>query len=279
MIRVQKTGVAFELPPRSWRLVPVSTNPPTQYETDRNLSARQRLWERQDPRFDVVGWTLDLAGVEPGARVLDVGCGNGRYLSAMQSLGVEAVGCDLSPGMLKAASSHTVVAADAIRLPYRAEEFDIVLAPHMLYHVTDREAAVREFRRVLAHDGRCVAVTHGAGHLASLRVVVEAAAEAFRAGWRWTGPAEVFSLENGGRQLAVAFNDVHRVRPTDPGRAVVTDPDVIAGYVASVGDIDGPELAGSWDRVVAQVRASATQIIQREGAFVVEGDVGAFVCS
>jgi len=259
---------------------PVTLNPPTQYETDRNLSARQRLWKRQEPAFDVVGWTLDLAGVKPGSRVLDVGCGNGRYLSVMNSLGVEAVGCDLSPGMLSAAGGHAVVAADAVRLPFRAGEFDVVLAPHMLYHVADRDAAVREFRRVLARDGCCVAVANGAGHLASLRAVVEGAADAFRPGWRWTDRlAEVFSLENGGRQLEVAFDDVRCVRPRDPGRAVVTDPNVIAGYVASVGDIYGRELAGSWDRVVEQVHAGATRIIEREGAFVVEGDVGAFVCS
>jgi SAM-dependent methyltransferase len=258
----------------------VSANPPTQYATDRNLRARQRLWERQEPAFDVVSWTIELAALVPAARVLDVGCGNGRYLSGMKSLGIEAVGCDLSPGMLKAAAGHAVVGADAVSLPFRAGEFNVVLAPHMLYHVADREAGVREFRRVLAQDGRCVAVANGAGHLASLRAMVEEAAAAHRPGWRWTDRlAERFSLENGGHQLAVAFNDVLCVRPKEPGRAVVTDPEVIAGYVASVGDLYGPELGGSWGSLVADVRERAAQIIERDGAFVIEGDVGAFVCS
>ena len=55
----------------------VASNPPTQYADDRNLSARQRLWDLQNPRFDLFGWTLDLAGVHTGQVVLDVGCGNG----------------------------------------------------------------------------------------------------------------------------------------------------------------------------------------------------------
>ncbi len=33
---------------------------------DRNLRARQRLWEHQQPPFDVVGWAIDIAGVNAG---------------------------------------------------------------------------------------------------------------------------------------------------------------------------------------------------------------------
>ena len=108
----------------------MTTNPATQYATDRNLRARQRLWERQEPGFDVVAWTLDLVGVMPGFRVLDVGCGNGRYLAAPRSLGAEAVGCDLSVGILKTAPTDSVVTADAVALPFPAGRFDVVLAPH-----------------------------------------------------------------------------------------------------------------------------------------------------
>ena len=40
--------------------------PPAQYADDRNLRARQRLWEHQQPPFDVVGWAIDIAGVNAG---------------------------------------------------------------------------------------------------------------------------------------------------------------------------------------------------------------------
>ena len=234
---------------------------------------------RQEPAFDVVAWTLELAEVAPGLRALDVGCGNGRYLAALVSLGVEAVGCDLSVGMLKAVPTDMVVTADAVALPFPAEQFDVVLAPHMLYHVADRRAAAREFRRVLTRGGRCVVVTNGADHLGSLRAVVQDAAASFQPEWRWTDRlAEVFSLENGGEQLSFAFDDVRCVRPDKPGRAVVTDPQVIAGYVASVGGIYGNELNGSWDRLVEDVHSRAAEVIARDGAFIVEGDVGAFIC-
>lgn len=61
-------------------------------------------------------------------------------------------------------------------------------------------------------------------------------------------------------------------------RAIVTEPDVVAGYVASVGDFRDRELPAAWDRVVEGVRERAAELIEREGAFVVEGDAGAFVC-
>ena len=131
----------------------MTATPHGQYSTDRNLHARQRLWERQELAFDVVGWTLEPAGIAPGMRVLDVGCGNGRYLAAMSSLGVEVVGCDLSIGMLRTATMAAGLVADAVRLPFPAAAFDAVLAPHMLYHVADREAAAHELRRVLVTGG------------------------------------------------------------------------------------------------------------------------------
>jgi cyclopropane fatty-acyl-phospholipid synthase-like methyltransferase len=63
--------------------VGMALNPPGQYRDDRNLSARQRLWAHQEPYFDIVGWVMGLAGVSPGTRVLDAGCGNGMYLRAL----------------------------------------------------------------------------------------------------------------------------------------------------------------------------------------------------
>lgn len=123
----------------------MSLNPPSQYATDANLRARQRLWDHQQPPFDLVSWVLELADVSPACRerVLDVGCGNGHYLAQLRSWNVAATGCDLSQGMLDVAraTGATLVNADVTRLPFAASAFDVVLAPHMLYHVADRATA------------------------------------------------------------------------------------------------------------------------------------------
>jgi hypothetical protein len=140
-------------------------NPPDQYADDRNLRARQRFWQHQSPFFDVVSWVLDLAGLAPGQRVLDAGCGNGAYLRALATQPVRPAGCDLSLGMLRSVAHRPLFNADVAALPVRDGAFDVVLAVHMLYHVPDRSAAVGELRRVLAPGGVCVAVTNGAQHL------------------------------------------------------------------------------------------------------------------
>jgi SAM-dependent methyltransferase len=145
----------------------VTLNPAGHYADDRNFRARQRLWQQQAPMFDTVSWVLSLTEFLPGMRVLDAGCGNGLYLRALAGRAVRVVGCDLSMGMLRPVGHPVLVNADVTALPIRGGVFDVVLATHMLYHVPDREAAVRELRRVLASGGTCVAVTNGARHMLS----------------------------------------------------------------------------------------------------------------
>jgi SAM-dependent methyltransferase len=155
----------------------VSLNPPGQYATEFNLRGRQRLWEEQQLPLDIVAWVLAVAGLRSAmnGRVLDVGCDNGMYLRELRRRGFDAVGCDVSLGILAAAASHQLVNADATALPFPASSRDVALAPHMLYHVADRKTAATEMRRVLRTGGRCVVVTNGKDHMSSLRTLVESA--------------------------------------------------------------------------------------------------------
>lgn len=68
------------------------------------------------------------------------------------------------------------------------------------------------------------------------------------------------------------------IRPEHVAPALVRDAEIVAGYVASVGDHYGNEIERPWTAVVDDVRAAARQIIETEGALTVSGDVGAFVC-
>ena len=261
----------------------MSLNPPTQYATDANLRARQRLWEEQQPPFDLIGWGLDVAGLgSPGdERVLDVGCGNGMYLDELRQRGVHAVGCDLSPGMLAAAAAHPHrVNADVTRLPFASSSFDVVLAPHMLYHVDDRAMAAAEMRRVLRSGGRCVVVTNGRQHMRSLRELVESAVRVATPGWEMRNPStHVFSLDNGREQLQRAFELVEGVRPAEVAPVTLTDAAIAADYVASVADHYERETSRPWHDVVADVRTAVQQEIDSNGAFVIRGETGAFICS
>jgi SAM-dependent methyltransferase len=253
----------------------------TQYADDRNLAARQRLWaaSRREPGFDLFGWVLGLAGVERDGtqRVLDVGCGNGAYERALAAGGHRGptVAVDLSAGMLAHVPGVARAQADVQQLPFRSDTFDVVLAPHMLYHVADIETAAGECRRVLGPVGVFVTVTNGQANLAELRTLIESAVGG---GWRMERPSEFrFSMENGADPLRSAFESVTRV-DAPAGGILVTDSDALAAYVASVADIYEPQIGGAWVDVVGSVRDHAAARIATEGALRLTSSVGAFVC-
>lgn len=156
------------------------------------------------------------------ARVLDAGCGNGAYLRGLRERQAWAAGCDLSMGMLRAASHSAVLNADVTALPVRDGAFDAVLAVpavHMLYHVPSRESAIAELRRVLIPGGTCIAVTNGARHMRSLRELVERAVGKQTPGWQMRNPStHAFAAENAAAQLGIAFQNVTCVRPPAPRR-------------------------------------------------------------
>ena len=254
-------------------------NPDSQYRDDRNLRARQRLWQFQDPPFDIAAWVVDVADVRRGRRVLDAGCGNGVYLRTMRERGIDAVGCDLSYGMLRAAGGRRLVNADVRALPFGDDSFDAVLAPHMLYHVSDRAAAATELRRVLRPGGTLVAVTNGADHNRALRDLVEEAVRVEHPGWVMRSPStHAFSLENGPTQLRSAFDEVEVVRPVDVAPARVTDASVIADYAASVADHYEDDVDRPWGEIVAHVRRRVEEHLAEHGSFEVRSGAGAIVC-
>lgn len=97
-----------------------------------------------------------------GSRVIELGCGNGKTLSAMIGRGWDVTAIDFSsravtmsrtnPGILKSAD---LCVADARTLPFADGSFDAVFAVHILSHLlrTDRTFAVAEAKRVLKKGG------------------------------------------------------------------------------------------------------------------------------
>ncbi|HLK11022.1 MAG TPA: methyltransferase domain-containing protein [Candidatus Binatia bacterium] len=104
-----------------------------------------------------------LADLQPGERVLDVGCGDGNYTALAADRSGAAVGLDRSTAMLDAAKRRLGARADiewvhgdAERLPFPAGSFDVVLAVTVLCFAADRQAVVNEAARVLRRGGRLV---------------------------------------------------------------------------------------------------------------------------
>jgi ubiquinone/menaquinone biosynthesis C-methylase UbiE len=103
----------------------------------------------------------DAAQIQPGQRVLDVGCGTGilarEIISRIGSVG-RVVGIDPSPGMVAVAKrlAPNVEWRDgaAESLPFPDQSFDVVVSQFALMFFTYRRQALHEMLRVLAPGGR-----------------------------------------------------------------------------------------------------------------------------
>ena len=90
-------------------------------------------------------------------RVLDAGCGTGRYMRvARERRAAQVIGVDLSLGMLQANREAGRVQASVTQLPVPTAWADTVICALVLGHVADLGAAVRELARVVRADGRII---------------------------------------------------------------------------------------------------------------------------
>lgn len=99
-----------------------------------------------------------LAQTEPGARLLDVGCGAGQVAGRLAAAGFEAHGVDVSlPNIEKARQwNDRCRLYDGRRLPFPEGHFAAVGALNVLEHVDEPEAFIAELARVTEPGGRVV---------------------------------------------------------------------------------------------------------------------------
>lgn len=115
---------------------------------------RSPYWTR---RFAYEGILDRMAGhVVPGESVLDAGCGEGSLATRLAAQGAHVVGVDISQPNLLAASGRAerdgfpvrLALADLTRLPFPDCSFDLVTSSHVIEHLPDPLAGLREIRRV-----------------------------------------------------------------------------------------------------------------------------------
>jgi ubiquinone/menaquinone biosynthesis C-methylase UbiE len=110
-----------------------------------------------DPRIYHVRLILEHLGDLAGRRVLDVGCGKGRFarVLAAEYPTAEVWGLDISVAMLRAApASVRTCAGSMTELPFPDGAFDAAYATESLEHAVEIERAVAEICRVVKPGGR-----------------------------------------------------------------------------------------------------------------------------
>jgi trans-aconitate methyltransferase len=117
---------------------------------------------------------LDLLQVQPGERILDLGCGDGVLSEKMVALGASLLGVDDSEDMVEAAKRRGVDARlmSAYELNFR-REFDAVFSNAALHWMKqDPDAVIRGVARALRPKGRFVGEMGGHGNVAAITVAL-----------------------------------------------------------------------------------------------------------
>lgn len=118
---------------------------------------------------------------DPGAEVLDVGCGTGSLALVLAEQGHLVTGVDLSEGMVgrarrklaRAGHDAPVLVGDAADPPVGSRRFDVVLARHLLWTLPRPQATLRRWLGLLRPGGHLVLIEGRWDPPAGRRAVVE----------------------------------------------------------------------------------------------------------
>ncbi|MCW3032571.1 MAG: Methyltransferase type 11 [Solirubrobacterales bacterium] len=147
-------------------------------------------------RAQVLAKVRKALGREPTrwGRSLEIGSGTGYFTLNLMGAGLigEATCTDISPGMLRTLAANAeqlglevrTELADAERLPFEDECFDLVLGHAVLHHIPDLPRAFREFERVLAPGGTVMFAGEPSRYGDRLARVPKRVASAIAPAWR-----------------------------------------------------------------------------------------------
>jgi ubiquinone/menaquinone biosynthesis C-methylase UbiE len=128
-------------------------------------------WIVRDKRYK--GRLIEQAQIQPGMRVMDLGCGTGTLaiMAKQAQPNAEVVGLDADPEMLKMAYAKNNQEKLDVKfevgftnnLPYPDASFDRVLSSIMIHHLKtpDKEKTAREIYRVLKAGGQLHVIDFG----------------------------------------------------------------------------------------------------------------------
>ncbi|MCR1934821.1 MerR family transcriptional regulator [Clostridium tepidum] len=175
-------------------------------------------------------------------KILELGCGDATLWNKNFHLippNWEITLTDFSEGMLKDAkknlgeksSKFNFKIVNAESIPFKDESFDVVIANHMLYHVSNINIALQEINRVLKSKGILFASTVGKNHMKEIREIISTFDIYNLTSKSWED-TDSFQLENGFKIVSKYFSMVELKRYKD--NLKVTEPVYVLDYIFSM---------------------------------------------
>ena len=161
---------------------------------DRLAASRDRWYRRNRGYHDYLEQAL-RALVSPGQSVLELGCGTGNLLNALQP--VRGLGIDLSPAMVDLSSRKypemhfEVRDAEAID---GAEPFDVIIASDLIGELLDVTAMLERLHAISSAETRLILTFHNPALEGMLRVAQRIGLTMPPARQNWIGPNDIIGL-------------------------------------------------------------------------------------
>jgi ubiquinone/menaquinone biosynthesis C-methylase UbiE len=215
-----------------------------QYKDATHLNARIQLHQCFSTHsYGWFKWVFDQFMLFTDASILEIGCGPGTFWGDNSNRIPDdwhITLSDFSPGMVREAKNNlrlhrgyfTFESSNAMAIPFPNATFDAVVANHMLYHVPDRQMALKEINRVLKPNGQFFAATNGKNHLRELDEIIDACSLPTGAHLSTTFSSAGFTLDNGVQQLTPWFTQLVIRHYADA--LIVTEAKPLVNYILSM---------------------------------------------
>lgn len=208
-----------------------------QYSTANNLNTRISIHEKYSTnKMGFGNWIISNYKIDNGMKLLEIGCGTGDMWMNKDSLinsCSKIVISDFSEGMLSTAKSNIgnynnieYKVIDIQEIPFENDEFDIVIANMMLYHVPNIEKGLSEVRRVLKNNGIFYCATYGE------HGIIEYLSQILSSYGVENNINKNFTLQNGKEILSKEFSNIQKLEYIDS--LAVTNIDDMIEYIYSL---------------------------------------------
>ena len=261
------------------------------YTTGQYLRAKHVLIRNQSGRT-IETWALQLVPTYPSARILDAGCGWGRFswplLESHKISAMNLVCADVSLGMVQSARQEAenrrfqphFVTCGIEALPFPGQHFDGAMANYVLYDVKPVAQGVRELARILKPGGWLLVAAHGIVQVPVIELHYQALG---RLGIHYDQEApSPFNLDNGAAILGTNFGQVERHEFVDqqvyPSAEAFTQSYLTIGRYQSL--IARTDVSDEAKAALPQVFCElAGQMANEQGEIHTPVLMGAFICT
>ena len=212
-----------------------------QYLNSKNISDRIRLHSLYSQNKEGwFPWLFRMYQPREGMKILELGCGDGSLWSQNKEKLPENISltlCDISEGMLRDAkrnlggedSRFAFRSFDCQEIPFPDEQFDMIIANHVLFYCDDLDKTLKEIKRVLKPEGVFFCSAYGADHMAQIsRLVQDFDSRIILSADKLY---EKFGRENGPSLLGPYFSKVEWHRYEDS--LLVTQAEPLIAYILS----------------------------------------------